>query len=236
MLKIVLPSMVASMSINAATEDLPSLDHKRRMDSMYRVQRHFYDVTRAYYLLGRNERIAALKPPAGGSVLEIGCGTGRNLIQLARHYPEAEIYGVDISDEMLASASRAVERKGLRHRVKLAQGDATTFNGSAFGKASYDRVLFSYTLSMIPDWQQALLTAAERLAPLGELHVVDFGPCSGLPSVTKSLLYTWLKRFHVTPRASLFEVFEHLAQTQNMICQRFLSHRGYAQHAVLRNS
>jgi S-adenosylmethionine-diacylgycerolhomoserine-N-methlytransferase len=228
--------MVASMSINAATEDLASLDQKQRMDSMYRVQRHFYDVTRAYYLLGRNQRIAALKPLAGGSVLEIGCGTGRNLIQLARHYPNATIYGVDISDEMLVTAANAVAREGLQHRVKLAQGDATTFDGSAFAKACYDRVLFSYTLSMIPDWKLALQTASHRLASAGELHVVDFGPCADLPDMTKSLLYAWLKRFHVTPRVSLFETCEQLAEARNMLFQRSLSHRGYAQHAVLRNS
>ena len=228
--------MVASMSINAAIEDLGLGDHhKQRMDRMYRVQRHFYDVTRAYYLLGRNECIAALNPPAGGSVLEIGCGTGRNLIQLARTYPEATIYGVDISDEMLVSAANTVERHKLRHRVKLAQGDATTFDGTAFNKSVYDRVLFSYTLSMIPDWQKALDTAADRLAPDGELHAVDFGPCTGLPAFAKSGLYAWLQRFHVTPRTSLFASFERLAQSRNMISDTLLTHRGYAQHAVIRN-
>ena len=224
------------MSINSVTEDLPADDHKQRMDNMYRVQRHFYDLTRAYYLLGRNERISALKVPAGGSVLEIGCGTGRNLVQLARQYPDAVIYGIDISDEMLVSAANAVTRQGLQHRVKLAQGDATRFDGSAFGKPVYDRVLFSYTLSMIPDWQQALQTATKRLAPAGELHVVDFGPCSSLPVVTKTLLYAWLKRFHVTPRTSLFTAFEHLAHSEQMLCQSSLSHRGYAQHAKLCNA
>jgi S-adenosylmethionine-diacylgycerolhomoserine-N-methlytransferase len=227
--------MVVSMSINAATEDLPTADHKQRMDSMYRVQRHFYDVTRAYYLLGRNERISALKPPVGGSVLEIGCGTGRNLTQLARRYPDATIYGVDISDEMLVTAANAVAREGLQHRVKLAQGDATTFDGTAFGKATYDRVLFSYTLSMIPDWKLALHTASARLAPAGELHVVDFGPCSSLPRMTKTLLYGWLKRFHVSPRTSLFATVEQLAHSQHMTYLNILSHRGYAQHAILQN-
>jgi S-adenosylmethionine-diacylgycerolhomoserine-N-methlytransferase len=227
--------MAAFMSINAVTDDLAASEHKRRMDGMYRVQRHFYDVTRAYYLLGRNERISALKPPVGGSVLEIGCGTGRNLIQLARHYPEATIYGMDISDEMLVTAANAVVREELQHRIKLAQGDATIFDGSAFGKATYDRVLFSYTLSMIPDWKLALLTASQRLAVAGELHVVDFGPCNGLPRLTRTLLYGWLKRFHVSPRSSLFSTVEQLARTQGMSCHKAFSHRGYAQHAVICN-
>ena len=226
--------MGASMSINLALENRDGDDrHKQRMDRMYKVQRHFYDVTRAWYLLGRNERIAALKPPPGGSVLEMGCGTGRNLVHVARLFPDATVHGVDISDEMLVSAATSVERKGLRHRVKLAQGDATIFDGTAFGKPLYDRVLFSYTLSMIPDWQQALHTAAERLAPGGELHVVDFGPCSGLPVAAKSVLYGWLDRFHVTPRVSLFSAMADLAAARSMTCKNLLSHRGYAQHAIV---
>lgn len=229
--------MVAFMSINSAIENPPTRDgHAQRMDRMYKVQRHFYDITRAYYLLGRNERIAALKPPSGGSVLEIGCGTGRNLIVLARQYPDACIYGVDISEEMLISAARAVERHGLRHRVKLAQGDATTFDGTAFGKLHYDRILFSYTLSMIPDWQQALQNAVAHLAAFGELHVVDFGPCDELPGIAKTALYAWLDRFHVTPRTSLIDVVEDLSKAHKMTAHLSLSHRSYAQHAVISNS
>ena len=49
----------------------------RRMNRMYRRQRHIYDGTRRYYLLGRDQMISRLRPEAGASVLEIGCGTGR---------------------------------------------------------------------------------------------------------------------------------------------------------------
>ena len=146
-----------------------------------------------------------------------------------------QIYGLDISDEMLVTAANTVERQGLRHRVKLAQGDATTFDGKSFGKLDYDRVLFSYTLSMIPDWLKAMHTAADRLAPGGELHIVDFGPCTDLPSLAKSFLYGWLNRFHVSPRLSLFSASEELAITRNMACNTALSHRGYAQHVVVLN-
>ena len=52
----------------------------RRMNRMYRWQRHIYDGTRRYYLLGRDRLIANLRPDAGTTVLEIGCGTGRNLV------------------------------------------------------------------------------------------------------------------------------------------------------------
>ena len=50
------------------------------MDRMYRRQRHIYDASRKFYLLGRDRVIDALAPPAGGSVLEIG-------------KPDAAVYG-----------------------------------------------------------------------------------------------------------------------------------------------
>ena len=71
------------------------------MDSIYRTQRHIYDLTRKYYLLGRDRLIRELAPPEDGCVLEVGCGTGRNLIKAARRYPRARFYGIDISEAML---------------------------------------------------------------------------------------------------------------------------------------
>ena len=52
---------------------------QERLDRNYRYQRRVYDLTRRYYLLGRNRLIADLAPPDRGCVLEIGCGTARNL-------------------------------------------------------------------------------------------------------------------------------------------------------------
>ena len=45
------------------------------MDRIYRHQRHIYDASRKFYLLGRDEAITKLSPPIGGNALEIGCGT-----------------------------------------------------------------------------------------------------------------------------------------------------------------
>src|SRR5882762_7881391 len=82
-----------------------------RMNRMYRRQRHIYDGTRRYYLLGRDRLITGLRPGAGASVLEIGCGTGRNLVLAARLYPAARFFGIDVSTEMLTSAMTAISRR-----------------------------------------------------------------------------------------------------------------------------
>src|SRR3954469_14623538 len=42
------------------------------MDRIYRRQRHVYDFTRKYYLLGRDELVDRLGPPGGGRVLAVG--------------------------------------------------------------------------------------------------------------------------------------------------------------------
>ena len=121
---------------------------------MYRLQRHIYDASRRYYLLGRDRLIADLDVPDGGSVLEVGCGTGRNLVATARRYPTARVFGFDISTEMLKNAASSIARHKLGARVTIAQGDALDFDaGKVFGVTSFDRVYFSYTLSMIPDWR-----------------------------------------------------------------------------------
>ena len=89
------------------------------MDRIYRRQRHVYDFTRKYYLLGRDRLIQRLNPPAGGRVLEIGCGTARNLVVAARTHPDVRFFGIDISWEMLETARRLVEREGLAADIRL---------------------------------------------------------------------------------------------------------------------
>src|SRR5262245_33197861 len=102
--------------------------HAELMDGVYRYQRHVYDLTRKYYLLGRDRLIDGLDVPAGGSVLELGCGTGRNLAKTAQAYPQAQLSGLDISAEMLETAAVAIGRRDLSARVRLAQGDASDFD------------------------------------------------------------------------------------------------------------
>ena len=184
-------------------------DHARQMDAIYKVQRHFYDATRKYFLLGRDRLIARLQPPPGGTVLEIACGTGRNLVAAAKAYPEARFYGLDISEEMLVSACGAVERAGLEDRITLAAGDATAFDlETLFGIKAVDRAYISYAISMIPDWQDAVRQGIAALAPGGRLHIVDFGQQERLPRLFRAGLYAWLDRFHVAARRELPELID----------------------------
>lgn len=204
--------------------------HATAMDRMYRHTRHIYDLTRKPYLLGRDRLIAELGLEAGGSVLEMGCGTGRNLVAVARAYPKAELYGFDISEEMLKTAKAAVNLAGLADRIHLLQGDATEFDAAAaFGREAFDRVYFSYTLSMVPLWRAALARGLALTNSDGRFSVVDFGFCEELGRVPRAILHGWLKLFRVTPRAELEDELKALARNRGRQFRFERPFRGYAQ-------
>ncbi len=214
------------MSSTASSGSTPSAG---LMDRIYRHQRHIYDVTRKYYLLGRDELVASLDAPAGSSVLEIGCGTGRNLILAAQRYKRAAFFGLDISAEMLATGAANVGRAGFDGRIKLARADATAFDaGELFGRAKFDRVFISYSLSMIPEWRAALSQALDHVAPGGRLAIVDFGQQENLPGWFRSLLLAWLRQFHVTPRAELSRAIASEAMQRGFTWRVRPLYRGYA--------
>ncbi|MCM2401981.1 class I SAM-dependent methyltransferase [Rhizobium sp. S153] len=207
-------------------------EHAERMDRMYRYQRHIYDLTRKYYLFGRDRMIARLDVPREGSLLEVGCGTGRNLLLAHRLYPTARLYGLDISAEMLVSAR--ANFRGKPAEPVLAVADATTFTAGELGVSGFDRVMISYALSMIPDWEKAIDASLAALKPGGSLHVVDFGQQEGLPGWFKRFLQSWLDRFHVTPRADLRQALEARLERVGGRLEFETVGRGYAWHAIIR--
>lgn len=68
--------------------------------------------------------IDLLELPVGASVIDIGCGTGRHAVELAK--AGYAVTGVDISSGMLSEARLAAERAGVE--LELVQADATTFD------------------------------------------------------------------------------------------------------------
>ncbi len=207
------------------------------MNRIYRRQRHIYDFTRKYYLLGRDRLIDRLDAKPGDGVLEIGCGTGRNLVLAARRYPGTHFFGIDVSTEMLTSAMEQIGRAGIAARVRVAHADAAAFDPARlFGRARFERVFISYSLSMIPGWQAVVDSAIALLAPGGELHIVDFGTQARLPLLFLLLLRRWLKIFHVTPRDALEDWLTRRAAETGATLTFERPYRTYAHYARLKRA
>jgi S-adenosylmethionine-diacylgycerolhomoserine-N-methlytransferase len=165
---------VDEFAAEAAVSEIPlDIEHAERMDMKYREVRHFYDLTRLFFLWGRNSAIKHLNLASGKSVIEVGCGTGRNLKRMSHQQPRAQIFGIDISKEMLASCGDKIRNY---RNVRIARADAMNFDSQQlFNRKLFDAVLMSYSLSMIPDWKRAVYQGLSVLAVDGTLSIVDFG-------------------------------------------------------------
>jgi S-adenosylmethionine-diacylgycerolhomoserine-N-methlytransferase len=168
------------------------------MDRMYRVQRYFYDLTRKYYLLGRDQLLAKMNVQPGEHVLEAGCGTARNLIVLAKRHPEANPYGLDASAAMLETAQSKADNAGTKNiTLKTALADDFSYDQTFGLTKPFDKIFFSYSISMIPPWRESIENVLKNLKPGGEMYIVDFYDQRDLPSAFRKFLRWWLKKFHV---------------------------------------
>jgi S-adenosylmethionine-diacylgycerolhomoserine-N-methlytransferase len=178
-------------------------DQAVAMDRMYRLTRHVYDVTRAYYLLGRDRMLAKVVTNPSTATLEVGCGTARNLIKLARRPEPGLLCGLDASQEMLDTAEASIARAGVpaagHERIRLRQGLAESLDAkSMFGRDEpFDTIFFSYCLSMVPTWPGAIEAAMANLKTGGHLVIVDFWDQKELPGMFAAGLKRWLSLFHV---------------------------------------
>ena len=147
-------------------------------------------------------------------ILELGCGTGRLLIPLAKralgHRPGARVVGLDISQPLLdAAAARLVSEPDVAAAVKLVHGDMTkfdldeqfdliviAFNGFAFviGQEGQLGCLQAVRRHLAPEGRFAIdllvpqvvwLAVSERTAPLR----LDFDLADPSPAMRRLLRY-----------------------------------------------
>jgi ubiquinone/menaquinone biosynthesis C-methylase UbiE len=156
----------------------------------------FYKIFEWVFLLPRGIRQKAvkcmmLKP--GDRVLEVGCGTGRNLSHLVHAVGEqGKVYGIDLSDGMLAEARDLVDQRGWQN-VSLIQSDAAAYKLPE----PVDGVIFSLSYATIPHHRQVLQQAWNQLRPGGTLVIMDAKFAPGLlGKLTRPLtpLFVWFLR------------------------------------------
>jgi S-adenosylmethionine-diacylgycerolhomoserine-N-methlytransferase len=211
-------------------------DPRHNMNSMYKVTRHIYDASRKFYLLGRDILVQKLDAKAGEHIIEVGCGTARNIIKMAKKYPQSHFYGIDASDEMLKTARQSLLREQLADRVPLIQGLAQTFDPADLLAADTqpDKIVFSYVLSMIPDAPAAIDHALDVLRKGGEIHIVDFSNLQGQQVWFRLGLQKWLSLFHVRHDPALLAYIHQTAVSAKADVNIQSLYNDYAYLAVIR--
>jgi len=161
----------------------------RTVKRFYRWNAPIYDLTRWTILRGRRAAVDALQLGGGDSVLEIGCGTGLNFARLrAAVGDEGRIVGVDLSDHMLARAKRR-----RTSNTELVRTDAATLAL----KQTFNGVLLTYAMTIMPQWEEVLARSIEHLALGGRLVVLDFGHSNNRFALHRRFFSWYLRLNHV---------------------------------------
>lgn len=120
----------------------------------------------------RKRAIELLGDLEGATVLDIGCGTGRNFpLLLDRVGPRGRIIGIDYSKGMLQKAAERVGAGG-RTRIELIRGDAAVLPNVP---AHVDAVISVWTMGIVQDMESALHRALDVLRPGAQIAIMDFG-------------------------------------------------------------
>ena len=196
--------------------------HAERLQAFYSPQAEDYDRFRERLLQGRTALMEQLDPPPGSRIVELGGGTGRNLLSFGSRLANfASVELVDLCPALLAQARQRTT--GMRN-VQIIEADACTWRPAI----APDVVYLSYALTMIPDWQLAILNAIAMLRPGGTLGVVDFyvSDASGRPGNVRHDAFTrwfwprWFGHDGVHPNP------DHLRLLRERLPQhRFQEHR-----------
>jgi len=99
--------------------------HAERLQGFYAPQAERYDAFRTRLLHGRDALIEALEIPAAARVVELGCGTGRNLAAIEKVRPVATLTRIQLVDLCPALLAVARQRVLGMANVEVIEADAT---------------------------------------------------------------------------------------------------------------
>ncbi|WIA39165.1 hypothetical protein OEZ86_005292 [Tetradesmus obliquus] len=151
--------------------------HAQRLESFYSKQASKYDKFREKFLWGRRPMLAAaaarLRDRHDLIWVDMGGGTGENVAMMNEYLPLSHfkaVYIVDLCHSLCEQSRLKVEANGWKN-VHVIEGDACEF---VVPEGAADLITFSYSLSMIPPFHDAVDNAVGQLAQDGLLGVADF--------------------------------------------------------------
>jgi amino acid transporter/ubiquinone/menaquinone biosynthesis C-methylase UbiE len=140
----------------------------------------------------REKGLKQLDAQTGERILEVGFGTGHCVVELARAVgPTGRVFGIDISEEMVALTDKLLRDEGLEAHVELTCGDAASL---PFEDNSLDGIFTSFTFELFdtPEIPKVLAEWKRALKPSGRLVVVAMSKEGKQGMISKA--YEWTHR------------------------------------------
>ena len=115
---------------------------------------------------GRQQAVEYINTTSG-RVLEVGVGTGLSLPDYNRNL---EIFGIDLSPEMLEKARERVEQLGLHNVTDILEMDAASLD---FPDHHFDTTVAMYVMTVVPDPEKVMRELARVTKPGGQVILVN---------------------------------------------------------------
>ena len=194
-------------------------DKKRLNEEMFGVIAPRYDfITRLFSFWQdaswKRGLIAGLPPASAPRCLDLACGTGDLCFLLAARYPDSDITGVDLTEEMLVLARNANHHKNVRFE----HGDMGQL---AAANETFDIVTGGYALRNAPDLKQTIAEIHRVLKPNGIAAFLDFSKPTGRTAqrieyaILKNWTGLWGWIFHRN-----HEVYSYIAESLSLYPDR----------------
>ncbi|MBN1537847.1 MAG: methyltransferase domain-containing protein [Anaerolineales bacterium] len=188
---------------------------------MNTTKKNYDNLSRWYDLLTFNSEakmskiaIQRLDLKPGEIILEIGCGTGSNIMHMAPYIaPSGNIIGLDISTGMLSRARRKASGISLANLIQLVQADGLHLPLCC---RKFDVIWMSFTLELFSDHgiRNILAECRRVLIPSGRLCVVGLSRTTGDTFPVR--IYDW---FH--------DHFPVLIDCRPILIEQILKIQGY---------
>jgi ubiquinone/menaquinone biosynthesis C-methylase UbiE len=124
------------------------------------------------FILLRNTVVSKLRElKLTGTLVDLGCGSGRLLLKLAKSFPDLTLIGVDISKEILDVAEQNVKKQIKEKIIEFKLGDAIQL---PFDDHSIETVVSSLSLHHWTEPEKALFEIYRILKPGGQCIIFDF--------------------------------------------------------------
>jgi demethylmenaquinone methyltransferase/2-methoxy-6-polyprenyl-1,4-benzoquinol methylase len=192
------------------TKTTPNQPEQERVRKRYDGMARAYAATGQLIVAHRQEATVALGVQPGEHILDLACGPGVNFKSILKDLGTGGLLvGLDYSSGMIEQAQQRVKVNEWSNATPLL-GDAARL---PFADCEFDRVLGTYSFSVIPDYQQAFDEVARVLKPGGTLVVLDGKSCKGplrflnplvnllarapVSDLTRPLTYEIAQRFQV---------------------------------------
>ncbi len=109
------------------------------------------------------------------SIMDVGCGPGDVILEMASRLPDSRILGVDPSPAMIRIAGKKIEKNGLTGRVRAVIGSSRKIESGE----EYDLIISSFSFHHWAKRQESISNLSQYLSSKGKLAIFDMS-ASGL--------------------------------------------------------